>query len=227
VETLEQIKNRAELAARAAKIEIIPNPGPSGQASLLIDNEHAVAVAKFLRDHPALSFDFCSNVTGVDWLDRVVKRITKVKQVVAGVEKEVDQTTEEKIPGYLETVYHLYSIKLKHGPLIIRTRAPNRKDAHLPSLTPIWRSAELQEREIFDLYGIHFDGHPDLRRILMWDEFQDHPMRKDYAPPDDFEWEPTPHDEVLARAKQHYPSRPQLDGAENITSHSDVARPNK
>jgi NADH-quinone oxidoreductase subunit C len=227
VETLEQIKNRAELAARAAKIEIIPNPGPSGQASLLIDNEHAVAVAKFLRDHPALSFDFCSNVTGVDWLDRVVKRTMKVKQVVDGVEKEVDQTTEEKIPGYLEAVYHLYSIKLKHGPLIIRTRAPNRKDAHLPSLTPIWRSAELQEREIFDLYGIHFDGHPDLRRILMWDEFQDHPMRKDYAPPDDFEWEPTPHDEVLARAKQHYPSRPQLDGAENITSHSDVAAPNK
>jgi NADH-quinone oxidoreductase subunit C len=227
VETLEQIKNRAELAARAAKIEIIPNPGPSGQASLLIDNEHAVAVAKFLRDHPALSFDFCSNVTGVDWLDRVVKRTTKVKQVVDGVEKEVDQTTEEKIPGYLEAVYHLYSIKLKHGPLIIRTRAPNRKDAHLPSLTPIWRSAELQEREIFDLYGIHFDGHPDLRRILMWDEFQDHPMRKDYAPPDDFEWEPTPHDEVLARAKQHYPPRPQLDGAENITSHSDVATPNK
>jgi NADH-quinone oxidoreductase subunit C len=227
VETLEQIKNRAELAARAAKIEIIPNPGPSGQASLLIDNEHAVAVAKFLRDHPALSFDFCSNVTGVDWLDRVVKRTTKVKQVVDGVEKEVDQTTEEKIPGYLEAVYHLYSIKLKHGPLIIRTRAPNRKDAHLPSLTPIWRSAELQEREIFDLYGIHFDGHPDLRRILMWDEFQDHPMRKDYAAPDDFEWEPTPHDEVLARAKQHYPSRPQLDGAENITSHSDVATPNK
>jgi NADH-quinone oxidoreductase subunit C len=227
VETLEQIKNRAELAARAAKIEIIPNPGPSGQASLLIDNEHAVAVAKFLRDHPALSFDFCSNVTGVDWLDRVVKRTTKVKQVVDGLEKEVDQTTEEKIPGYLEAVYHLYSIKLKHGPLIIRTRAPNRKDAHLPSLTPIWRSAELQEREIFDLYGIHFDGHPDLRRILMWDEFQDHPMRKDYAPPDDFEWEPTPHDEVIARAKQHYPSRPQLDGAENITSHGDVATPNK
>jgi NADH-quinone oxidoreductase subunit C len=227
VETREQIKNRAELAARAAKIEIIPNPGPSGQASLLIDNEHAVAVAKFLRDHPALSFDFCSNVTGVDWLDRVVKRTTKVKQVVDGVEKEVDQTTEEKIPGYLEAVYHLYSIKLKHGPLIIRTRAPNRKDAHLPSLTPIWRSAELQEREIFDLYGIHFDGHPDLRRILMWDEFQDHPMRKDYAPPDDFEWEPTPHDEVIARAKQHYPSRPQLDGAENITSHGDVATPNK
>ena len=218
METLEQIKNRTELAVRGAKIDIVPNPGPSGQSSLLIDNEHAVEVAKFLRDHPTLSLDFCSNVTGVDWLERTIKKTTKVKQVVDGVEKEVDQTTEEKIPGYLEAVYHLYSMKLKHGPLIIRMRAPNRSDAHLPSLTPVWRSAELQEREIFDLYGIKFDGHPDLRRILMWDEFVDHPMRKDYVPPDDFEWEPTPHDDVLARAKQHYPPRPQQDGAEKITA---------
>ena len=223
METLEQIKNRAELAARGAKIDIVANPGPSGQASLLIDNEHAVEVAKFLRDHGALGFDFCSNVTGVDWLDRVVKKTTKVKQMVDGVEKEVDQTTEEKVSGYLEAVYHLYSMKLKHGPLIIRMRAPDRNNAHLPSLTPVWRSAELQEREIFDLYGIKFDRHPDLRRILMWDEFVDHPMRKDYVQPDDFEWEPTPHDEVLERAKTHYTPRPQQDGAEKITSQSDVA----
>ena len=221
METLEQIKNRAELAVRGAKIDIVPNPGPSQQSSLLIDNEHAVEVAKFLRDHPALNFDFCSNATGVDWLDRVVKKTTKVKQVVDGVEKEIDQTTEEKIPGYLEAVYHLYSIQLKHGPLIIRMRTANRGDgARLPSLTPVWRSAELQEREIFDLYGIKFDGHPDLRRILMWDEFVDHPMRKDYVQPDDFEWEPTPHDQVLERAKQHYPPRPQLDGAEKIAGQS-------
>ena len=79
-------------------------------------------------------------------------------------------------------------------------------------------SAELQEREIFDLYGIHFDNHPDLRRILMWDEFKDHPMRKDYREPDDYEWEPTPHDDVLEKAKVHYPPRPQLDGAEKITA---------
>jgi NADH-quinone oxidoreductase subunit C len=217
LETLEQIKNRAELAVRGAKIDIIANPGPSGQSSLLIDNEHALEVAKFLRDHAALAFDFCSNVTGVDWLERAVKKTTKVKQMVDGVEKEVDQTTEEKIPGYLEAVYHLYSMKLKHGPLIIRTRAADRSNARLPSLTPVWRSAELQEREIFDLYGIHFEGHPDLRRILMWDEFVDHPMRKDYLPPDDFEWEPTPHDEVLERAKTHYPPRPEQDGAEKIT----------
>jgi NADH-quinone oxidoreductase subunit C len=174
-----------------------------------MDNEHAVAVARFLRVDPALCFDFCSNVTGVDWLDRVVKKTTKVKKVVDGQEKEIVETTEEKIPGYLEAVYHLYSMTHKHGPVIIRMRTRDRADgARLPSLTPIWRSAEFQEREIFDLYGIHFDDHPDLRRILMWDEFQDHPMRKDYREPDDYEWEPTPHDEVLEKAKQHYTPRP-------------------
>ena len=129
--------------------------------------------------------------------------------MVDGVEKEVDQTIEQKIPGYLEAVYHLYSMTHKHGPVIIRMRTADRAEgARLPSLTPVWRSAEFQEREIFDLYGIRFDGHPDLRRILMWDEFEDHPMRKDYVQPDDFEWEPTPHDDVLARAKQHYAPRP-------------------
>src|SRR5438034_7856958 len=92
----------------------------------------------------------------------------------------------------------------------------------LPSLTPVWRSAEFQEREIFDLYGIVFEDHPDQRRILMWDEFEDHPMRKDYVQPDDFEWEPTPHDEVLERAKQHYPPRPQTDGAEALTTRPPV-----
>ena len=66
--------------------------------------------------------------------------------------------------------------------------------------------AELQEREAYDLYGIIFDGHPDLRRILMWDGFKDFPMRKDYVEPDDYEYEPTPHDEVLEKTKQHHAS---------------------
>jgi NADH-quinone oxidoreductase subunit C len=219
MQSIDEIKARIENAVSGAKIEIIPNPSPSGQASLLMDREHAVAVAKFLRDDSDLQLDFCSNVTGVDWLDRVVKNTIKVKKLVDGVEKEVPETTEQKIPGYLEAVYHLYSMMLKHGPVVIRTRTADRsKPTHLPSLTPIWRSAELQEREIYDLYGIHFDGHPDLRRILMWDEFEDYPMRKDYVPPDDFEYEPTPHDEVLERAKAHHAPRPQVDGAEQITA---------
>ena len=219
MEPLEQIKARAEAAVAGAKIDVVPNPGPANQPSLLIDNEHARGIARFLRDDPTLRLDFCSNVTGVDWLDRTVKKAVKVKKIVDGEEKEVDETTEEKIPGYLEAVYHLYSMRHKHGPVIIRMRTADRAEGvRLPSLTPVWRSAEFQEREIFDLYGIHFDGHPDLRRILMWDEFEDHPMRKDYVQPDDFEWEPTPHDEVLARAEQHYAPRPQLDGAEQITA---------
>jgi len=219
METLEQIKARAETAVPGAKIDIVPNPGPANQASLLVDNQHAPAVAQFLRDDGALRLDFCSNVTGVDWLDRTVKKTMKVKKTVDGVEKEVDETNEEKIPGYLEAVYHLYSMTHKHGPVVVRMRTADRAaGARLSSLTPIWRSAELQEREIFDLYGVHFDGHPDLRRILMWDEFVDHPMRKDYREPDDYEYEPTPHDDVLERARKHYTPRPQLDGAENITA---------
>ena len=219
MESLEQIKARVEAAVPGSKIDIVINPGPSQQSSLLIDNEHATAVARFLRIDPALRLDFCSNATGVDWLDRTVKKTVKVKKVIDGVEKEVDETQEEFFPGYLEAVYHLYSMTHKHGPVVIRMRTADRADgARLPSLTPVWRSAEFQEREIFDLYGIWFDGHPDLRRILMWDEFVDHPMRKDYRDPDDYEYEPTPHDEVLERAKQHYAARPQLDGAENITA---------
>src|SRR5437588_212739 len=148
MESLEEIKARAEAAVLGAKIDIVPNPGPANQPSLLIDNPHAAAIARFLRDDPALRLDFCSNATGVDWLDRTVKTTVKVKKVV--------------------------------------------------------------------------DGQPDLRRILMWDEFTDYPMRKDYREPDDYEFEPTPHDEVLEKARKHYAARPQLDGAENITPRNEA-----
>ncbi len=219
MESLEEIKARIEAAVPGASIAIIPNQSPANQLSLLLDNEHASAVAKFLRDDPTLRLDYCSNVTGVDWLDRKVKKTIKVKKVIDGEEKEVDETREELVPGYLEAIYHLFSIARKHGPVVIRMQTANRADgARLPSLTPIYRSAEFQEREIFDLYGVHFDNHPDLRRILMWDEFVDHPMRKDYREPDDYEYEPTPHDDVLEKAKQHYAPRPELDGAENVTA---------
>ncbi len=201
---LEEIKARIEAAVASARLEIIPNESPSGQRSLLLDCAHAFEVAEFLRDDPQLRFDYASNVTGVDWQDTVLKEKVKAKKVVDGVEKEVEEVIEKTRKGYLEAVYHLYSMELKHGPVIIRLRTGNRMDqTHLPSLTPVWRGCEFQEREIFDLYGVVFDGHPDLRRILMWDGFKDYPMRRDYVEPDDYEYEPTPHDEVLEKAKKH------------------------
>ncbi len=205
MEPLEQLKARIE-AAVGARLEIIPNGSAANQPSLLVESAAARKLAEFLRDDPALQFDYASNVTGVDWPEKTLKEKIKVKKTVDGVEKEVEETVEKKTPAYLEAVYHLYSMALKHGPVIIRMRTENRTDkVTLPSLTPVWRSCDFQEREIFDLYGIIFEGHPDLRRILMWDEFTDHPMRKDYVEPDDYEYEPTPHDAVLTRAKQHYP----------------------
>lgn len=84
---------------------------------------------------------------------------------------------------YLETVYHFYSTELKTGPLTLRVRA-KRKAPRVPSLTTLYRSAELQEREAYDMFGIIFEGHPDLRRLFMWDQFEGWPLRKDYEQED-------------------------------------------
>lgn len=206
MESLEAIKSRIAAALPDSRLEIIPNESPSGQVSLLVDSAHGTAVARWLRDDAELALDYCSNATGVDWPERTLTEKVKVKKLVDGVEKEVEETKETRTPAYLEAVYHLYSMAKKHGPVIIRLRTGNRTDdVTLPSLTPVWRSCEFQEREIFDLFGIRFEGHPDLRRILMWDEFKDHPMRKDYVEPDDYEYEPTPHDDVCDKAARHYP----------------------
>ena len=205
--SIEQIKARIESAVTGCSLTICLNDSPSSQHSLLVESTQALAVARFLRDDADLALDYCSNVTGVDWLDAVLKEKVKVKKVVEGVETEVEELVETQRPGYLEVVYHLYSMRLKHGPVILRLRTSNRTDqVILPSLTPVWRSAEFQEREIFDLYGVRFEGHPDLRRLLMWEGFLDHPMRKDYVEPDDYEYEPTPHDEVLEKARAHVES---------------------
>jgi len=217
MESPDQIKQRAEAAVPGATLTLVPNPGPAAQHSLLLDHGHAVEVATFLRDDPALRLDYCTNVTGIDWLERVGKTKVKAVKVVDGAEQEVEETREEAVPGFLEAVYHLYSIEKKHGPVVIRLRTTGRgKPASVPSLTPVWRGAELQEREAFDLFGIDFTGHPDMRRILMWEEFEDYPMRRDYVPPDDYDYEPTPHDAVLERAAANRERRPGKDGCESI-----------
>jgi NADH-quinone oxidoreductase subunit C len=212
LKTVEEIKAAIEAAIPGAGAKIIPNASPSGQHSLLLNPGHALEVARFLRDDAELALDFLSNVTGVDYLDKEIAEKVKVTRPVTKTVDGVEQTSEETVeetrkhtePGYLEVVYHLYSMAKKHGPVVLRMRTVNRSDqVELPSFTPVWRSAEFQEREIFDLFGVVFTGHPDLRRLLMWEEFKDHPMRRDYVEPDDFEYEPTAHDEVMARAKAH------------------------
>lgn len=212
MKSVEEIKAAIEAAVPGAGVEFVSNTGPAAEHSLRIAPQSAVAVATFLRDDADLAFDFLSNVTGVDWpgkeIAEKVKVTRQVTKTVDGVEQKVDETVEETRKrvesGCLEVVYHLYSVAKKHGPLVIRMKTANRTDqVELPSLTSVWRSAEFQEREIFDLYGIVFLGHPDLRRLLMWDGFKDHPMRKDYVDPDDYEYEPTAHDQVLKRAQEH------------------------
>jgi len=122
--------------------------------ALVVEPKDLLAAAKQLKNSAAWRLDFLSNLCGVDYP-----------------------------PERLETVYHLYSMEKRHGPLTMKVRVP-RAHPHQPSVVSVWRSAEFQEREAYDLYGIVYDGHPDLRRILMWEGFEGHPMRKDYVPED-------------------------------------------
>ncbi len=206
MESLEQIKERLQAALHGVKLEIVPNGSAANPASLRVDPAHALAAARFLRDDPALRLDYASNVTGVDWPDTIKQDKVKVTREYQGKPLEVEETVETKIPGCFEVVYHLFSMALKQGPVILRQRTGDRaSQVEVASLTPVYRGAEFQEREVYDLYGVRFQGHPDLRRLLMWDEFQDYPMRKDYVEPDDYEYEPTAHDEVLEKTRRHYP----------------------
>ena len=212
MKTADEILSAIKAALPGTSVGLVLNPSPSAQHSLLVAPPDALAVSVFLRDHAEFTLDYCSNATGIDWPDKEISEKVKVTRVVEGAEKVVEETVKRVEPGYLEAVYHLYSMKngpaqtaaSVAAPVVLRMRTQNRSNSVvLPSLTPVWRSVEFQEREIFDLYGIVFTGHPDLRRLLMWEGFEDHPMRRDYVDPDDYEYEPTPHDEVLKRAQEH------------------------
>ena len=80
---------------------------------------------------------------------------------------------------HFEVVYLLTSIEHNHS-LMLKTRCYGRDNPSLPSVVSLWRGADLQEREIYDLIGITFEGHPNMKRIVLWDGFQGHPLRKDY-----------------------------------------------
>ena len=80
---------------------------------------------------------------------------------------------------YFEVIYRLVSLKNNQS-LILKTRVYGRENPTVPSVTGTWRAAYYQEREVFDLLGIKFEGHPDLRRLLLWEGFNGHPLRRDY-----------------------------------------------
>ena len=122
--------------------------------SLLIENpEDLPRVALFLKENPKFLLDYLSSVTGADYLT------------------------------FLESVYHLYSMAKKQGPVVLRVRI-TKNNTKVPSLAPVYRSAGLQEREAYDMFGIIYEGHPDPRRLFMWEEFQGYPLRKDYEQED-------------------------------------------
>ena len=156
--------------------------------AVILPGANALTIAEWLL---ASGWDYCSNVTGVDYLE------AEVKEKITNDAGETETVTRTE-PGRIDVVYHLYSMANKTGPLIIKQRT-GREGATVKSLTPVWRSCDLQEREVYDLFGVDFKGHPDQRRILMWDEFEGHPMRRDYTEPFDYEWEPTAHTEILEK----------------------------
>ncbi len=122
-------------------------------------------------------------------------------------------TATDYLP-YLESVYHFYSMEKKTGPVTVRVRV-KREAPKIPSLVSIYRSAEFQEREIYDLFGIVYEGHPDLRRIMMWEGFDGFPMRKDYVQEDsecldaaDLAWLAKHNVEVPEHLKNRKPKAP-------------------
>lgn len=122
-----------------------------GEESILVARERAPEILKTLRDEPGFEFDMLTDVTAVDWLERKPR---------------------------FDVVYHLNSIKLHHR-LRIKVQI-DLTDLWVHSAIGIWKSADWLERECYDMFGIEFRGHGDLRRILLYDAFEGHPLRKDY-----------------------------------------------
>ena len=80
---------------------------------------------------------------------------------------------------YFEVIYHLVSLEHNHS-LVVKTRCYERDEPTVPSIISLWQGADFQEREVYDLMGIRFSGHPNMKRLLLWDGFQGHPLRRDY-----------------------------------------------
>ncbi len=122
-----------------------------GQTTILLRKEDLIQVCQFLRDDPDLKFDTLLDVTVVDWLPEEPR---------------------------FEVVYHLRSLP-RQGFLRLKVLADG-NDPRVPTVSPVWPTANWHERETFDMFGIIFEGHPNLARILMPDDWQGHPLRKDH-----------------------------------------------
>lgn len=127
-------------------------------SSLVVSPTHMMPLARHLRD--VEGYDLLSNLTAVDYLGYK------------------GRSADDRF----EVVYHLYATERGGGPLVLKVRLPEHAPT-VPSLIPVYAGADLQEREAWDLYGIRFAGHPNLRRILLWEGFHGHPMRKDWKEP--------------------------------------------
>ena len=138
---------------------------------VVVEPANLFAVCKILRDHPRLMFDILNCVSGVDYLELDPKKVAK-----AGYEP------------HLEVVYHLSSFPHQHR-FVVKVLLPRWKDnkpgelPEVPTLVNLWPAADWHEREVFDLSGVWFVGHPDVRRILLADDWIGHPLRKDYEFP--------------------------------------------
>ena len=138
--------------------DIIETHAFRGDETVVIRHGALLAVAKFLKETPELDFNFLMDLTAVDYLFYAGGRIHKDHR--------------------FEVVYHFFSLKHNHR---IRIKIPvDEKNLLVDSLTSLWPSANWFEREVWDMYGIKFNGHPNLKRILMYEEFQGHALRKDY-----------------------------------------------
>ena len=138
---------------------------------IVVEPGDLVEICRFLRDDPALRFELLNCISGVDYFEPDPKKVAK-----AGFEP------------HLEVVYHLSSFTHRHR-LVLKLMLPRWKGdkpgdlPEVPSLTSIWSAADWHEREVYDLSGIWFAGHPDLRRILLSEDWVGHPLRKDYEFP--------------------------------------------
>jgi NADH-quinone oxidoreductase subunit C len=118
-----------------------------------------------------------------DWLVVKSDALLKVARYIRDTEDlrldYFNYVTAVDYYSYFEVVYQLTSTIHNHS-IVLKTRCYDRENPRVPSITSLWQGADFQEREIFDLMGISFDGHPNLKRILLWEGFQGHPLRKDY-----------------------------------------------